>query len=319
LIIDFSRRNARTHKLYEDKTRHDREDIPGWAQGGKVQKRRWAIFNGWVPVLLTFLFIIPGVSQGSDTWAFKAGGGVFRENVYSGSNDQYFTPAPIIEATYTAGSLQFSASIPDGIGLAWFDTQKGLMGRLNVNYGEIRDSEEYSVLGVMKDHSQRTKIFLADTPTADAPVVYDATFGFRALKGMAGASVSYYPTSLDYQLAGQEDRDYNGILYTAFYSYDRAVTQRHFLSAMVGLQYMNDDYADAWYTVRFPTAELDGFEADAGLRDVMLSVQATSMLSEKVGISYLGAFTRLLGDAGQSPYTLEKFQPSTLLYGFYNF
>jgi outer membrane scaffolding protein for murein synthesis (MipA/OmpV family) len=282
--------------------------------------------NNRLSRLLTFVFLTllllarsPGGAFAANSWDFMMGGGIYRANTYPGSNDYYVVPVPMARASYGKGNVSYSLSIPDGLGVTWSRQEKGLMGRINMNYGEIRDSEEYSVLGMMEEHSERTKRLLVDTPTAEAPIVYDATIGYQALNGMIGASVGYYPTSVDYQLSGQEDRDYQGLVYSLFYSTDRPVNQKLSFSAMLGAEYMNQDYADAWYTVQFPTARLNVFEADAGLRDVMLSVQVTSMFSEKVGISFLGAFTKLLGDAGQSPYTLEKFQSSTLFYAFYNF
>jgi len=276
-----------------------------------------------LPVVVLFVLFglacSPDRNLAAEGLDLSVGGGVYRSDVYPGSNDYFVELVPMARASYGKGEVSFSLSLLDGLGVTYFNQEKGFMGSITMNYGEERDSKEYSVLGSMEDHSERTKRLLLDTPTASAPVVYSATIGYQALKGMIGASIGYYPTSLDYQLTGQEDADYQGLLYSLFYSIDRLVTEKLFFSAMLGVEYMNQDYADAWYTVRFPTSRLDAFEANAGLRDAMFSLQVSRMFSEKIEVSLLAAGTVFLADAGQSPYTVEKFQPSTLLYAVYNF
>ncbi|MBN2720032.1 MAG: MipA/OmpV family protein [Proteobacteria bacterium] len=270
--------------------------------------------------VLLVLACSPHKAHAGDGWDFTLGGGIFRANVYSGSNDYYVVPAPVVRVSYGMGDVSFSLSLPEGLGISYFNQEKGLIGSLTVGLnGEERDSQEYSVLGIVKDHSPRTKKLLLDTPTASAPVSYDAAIGFQALKGMIGGSIRYYPTSLDYQLVGQEDTDYQGLLYSLFYSTNRSLTEKLSFSAMLGVEYMNQDYADAWYTVLFPTVELDAFDADAGLRDAMFSLQVSRAFSEKVEVSLLVAGNLLLADAGKSPYTVERFQPSTLIYAVYKF
>lgn len=281
--------------------------------------------NGSLNLLAAILITIsalgasPEIAQGENGWDLMAGGGIYRDNVYPGSNDYYVVPIPMARVSYGRGDFSSYLSVLNGLGVSWLDEEAGLSISTSVRYGEERDSEQYSLLGIMKDHSDRTKRLLADTPTASAPAVYEATVEYQALRGVIGASISYYPTSLDYKLAGQEDRDYHGLLSSLFYSIDGPVTDKLLFSAMVGVEYMNQGYADAWYTVRYPTAELGAFQADAGFRGANLSLQVTRMFSEKSGVSLLGAATFLVADAGRSPYTVERFQPSTLLFAFYNF
>jgi outer membrane scaffolding protein for murein synthesis (MipA/OmpV family) len=272
-------------------------------------------------VLITMVALAgsPEKALGENGWDFMAGGGVYKSSVYPGSKDYYVVPVPLVRADYGKGDLSFFIGILNGLGVNWVNEEKGLTGSLSARYGELRDSEEYSLLGRMKDHSERTKRLLAETPTADAPFVYEATVSYLALKGTIGGSVAYYPTSLDYKLSGQEDRDFHGILASLSYAIEGPVTEKLFLSARVGVEYMNQGYADAWYSVRFPTSALKAFEADAGLRGMTISLQVTRMFSERAGVSLLGAGTLLTADAGRSPYTEEKFQPCTLLFAFYNF
>jgi outer membrane scaffolding protein for murein synthesis (MipA/OmpV family) len=272
--------------------------------------------------ILLALFISAGFpvkTRAEGSLSFMAGGGVYRDNVYTGSSDFYIAPVPIAQVSYGTENVSCYLSVPNGLGVSWSSEEKGLNASASVRYGEERDSEEYSLLGIKKDHSARTKRMLADTPTASALAIYEVNLEYKALKGMVGASIAWYPTSLDYKLAGQDDRDFDGFITSLSYSIENPLTEKLLLSAMVGIEYMNRGYADAWYSVRFPTAELEAFEADRGLQDAMFSLQVTRLLSEKAGISFLGEGTLLMADAGKSPYTFEKLQLSTLLFAFYNF
>jgi len=284
-----------------------------------MKNHRPSKFPVMITVVLLCLACVLENALADNQWDFTVGGGFYRDSVYAGSDDFYVVPVPIARASYARGNLSFYLSLLNGIGVSWFNEEKGLTASTSVRYGQERDSREYSLMGIMAVHSERTKRLLADTPTASAPVVYDATISCRALKGTIEASVEWYPTSVDYHLAGQQDRDFNGLIYSLFYSLEDRLTERYLFSGKVGVQFMNQGYADAWYTVRYLTAELDAFAADAGLADAKLSLQVTRMFSEKAGVSLLGTATLFMADAGTSPYTTEKFQPATLLFAFYNF
>jgi outer membrane scaffolding protein for murein synthesis (MipA/OmpV family) len=270
-------------------------------------------------IVLIALTLSSGSAVAQEGWDFTAGGSVCSTSVYTGSGDYYLDFSPLLQAQYGMGDVVFSLSLMDGLGVTWVNQEKGFLGSITVVGGEERNSEEYSVLGIYRDHTERTKRLLLDSPTVSTPVVMGAMFGFQALKGIIGATIEYHMIDVDYAPGGLEDTDSQGILYSMFYSIENKVRENLSITATLGVEYMNQDYADAWYSVKEQTVELDLFEADAGLRDAMLALEVTRMFSAHTGMSLLGAGTLLLADAGRSPYTVDRFQPSAMLTAFYNF
>ncbi len=259
------------------------------------------------------------VAAADDGWDFTVGAGVYGSTVYSGSDDYYLAPVPLLEASYAKGGLAYSLSLLNGLGVMYCNEKNGLSGSINLTYGEERDSEEYSVLGVQRDHSGRTKRLLRGTPTVSTQAIAKAMLGYMTAIGSFGGSIEYHPTTVEENRDGRKDSNYQGMIYSLTYAKEFPVTTQLSVSAMLGVEFMNQDYADAWYTVRHQTDELDTFEAQGGLRDAMLSLQVTRMFSEQFGASLLGKGTLLLKDAGRSPYTVERFQPTAMLYTFYRF
>ncbi len=281
--------------------------------------QRWTRVTKICLAVLIALTCTEKMAEAKDGWDFAMGGGVYSSNVYVGSEDYYITPFPTVEAVYGMDDVSLSLSLLNGIGVTYFNQENGLIGDITLTSGEERDSEEYSVLWIAKDHSERTKRLLADSPKVSTPIVVNGMIGYQVLNGIIGANIGYHLIDVDYTLAGQKDPDYQGILFSLFYSVERSMTETLSFKAMLGVEYMNQDYADAWYSISQATAELDLFDADAGLRDAMFSIGVTRMFSAHTGVSLLGAGTLLLADAGRSPYTVERFQPSTMLTAFYSF
>ena len=252
-------------------------------------------------------------------WEFSVGGGVAGEYVYVGSDDYYVTPLPSFKASYTHENVNYYLSLLDGLGVTYMNPGWGLMMDVNLNAGSYRDPDEYNVVGVPVKHSADTKRLLADTPSLDTPLALSIMLATTTQIGMFGASVAIHPTSVDYQRTGLEDETRAGLIYSAFYNMDIPISQRLSLSGLFSLDFMDDTYADTWYTVDQPTPALDKFEADAGLHSSMIMLEINYQISERVCLSAVGGSTILLGDATDSPFTVETFQRQVMVQTLYHF
>jgi outer membrane scaffolding protein for murein synthesis (MipA/OmpV family) len=275
-----------------------------------------------VLVVLSVLVVLTSSATkvvAEDGWNSSVGAGVYMSNVYIGSDDYYFSPIPLAQTSYSKNDFSFSLSLLDGLGVLYSDQKSGFHIGAFMTYGDERDSQKYSVLGISRDHSDKTKRFLQDSPTASTSFSSSVVLGFDTKIGTFEASISYNPTTVDYDQSGLDDKDYQGFLYSLSYSIEHPVTEQLIVAAKLGVDFMNQDYADAWYSVDYQTKQLDTFDAEAGLRDAIVSLQVTKMFSDRIGMSLRGEGMILLMDASKSPYTAERFQSTVMLCTFYNF
>lgn len=252
-------------------------------------------------------------------WEFSLGGGVGGENVYLGSDDYYLTPLPSASASYTRGSINYSLSLLEGLGITYVIPDWGLMASVNVNAGAIRNSKEYSVLGVWVEHSEETSALLAGSPNLDTPLALTTTLAFASPVGLLGASAALHPTSVEFPESGREDVTRKGMLYSLLYMVGTQPTQRLSVSGLLSLEIMDRTFADTWYSVEQPTEALSVFKAEGGLRSGMVALEGTYRVSERVSLEILAATTALMGDAEDSPYTTEAVQRTLTTQFLYHF
>ncbi len=254
-------------------------------------------------------------------WAYAAGGAVVSENVYAGADETYVTPTPIFRASYDTGKqLSYFISLPlEGAGVVYKSGMHNLIGRLTLNFGGQRLSDEYSVIGIPVDHSDKTKAFLDGAPDVSTPVYLSASLQRPMNIGIIGASLGYHPTSVEYTQGGIDDKVEHGLLFSLSYTKPFQLSQRLALCGMLSMEFMDDRYADAWFSVERETASLEPFEANAGIKDVQFAIHASYSITERVALSVCGAHGVLLGDAADSPYTVEKNQQTFLAELVYRF
>jgi outer membrane scaffolding protein for murein synthesis (MipA/OmpV family) len=252
-------------------------------------------------------------------WEFSVGGGVAGEYVYLGSDDYYVAALPSFNASYTHENVNYYLSLLDGLGVTYMNPGWGLMMDVNLNAGSYRDPDEYNVVGVPVKHSADTKRLLADTPSLDTPLALTLMLATTTQIGMFGASVAIHPTSVEYPRAGLEDETRTGLIYSALYNLDIPISQQLSLSALFSLDFMDETYADTWFTVDQPTPALEKFEADAGLHSSMIMLEINYQISERVSLSAVGGSTILMGDAKDSPFTVETVQRQVMVQMLYHF
>ncbi|MEA3296239.1 MAG: MipA/OmpV family protein [candidate division Zixibacteria bacterium] len=283
-------------------------------------RQRWSRLVRPFIILISLTAFAGSAVVASERWDFTAGMGVYTENVYIGSDDYYVTPLPSFKANFTRGAISYSISLLEGLGVTYVNPRRGFLGSVTINAGNnSRSSDVYSIIGFDVKHSDKIRTFLKDTPDLSTPYYVSAMFAYPTSVGMFGASLGYYPTTVENNQDGIEDDVRHGFLYSMLYIIQRPVTDRLSFLGMFSLEVMNEDYADAWYSVENKTEALEEFDAHAGLRDAQMVLQLSYRLSNRVSMSldYLG--TVLLRDAKRSPYTVEQLHQTVGVQTSYSF
>ncbi len=270
-------------------------------------------------VAMAILFAVETIQAGQDGWNFELGAGVCGENVYPGSDEYYVVPVPNLKVSYTRGVLDYSLSVLEGASVTYTSPGSGFLVSFNVNAGSTRNSETYSILGIDVDHSDKTRKRLEGTPNLKTSATVETMLAYPTPVGLFGLSAAYHPTSVKYKNSGQSKETVHGFIYSALYTIGGPVTDHMALSGLVGFEFMDKNYADAWYGVDQPTEMLPGFKANAGWRSGMISVEVNYRLSKRIELIAVGGSTILLGDAQESPFTVEKNQHALSVQTVYRF
>ena len=249
--------------------------------------------------------------------SFSLGAGAFLSNTYVGSEDYAAAVMPIATVEYAAGPVSFSASVMDGLSVGYVNVDRRFFGSLSANFGEERNRKTYSAGFFPADHRDEIAARLAGTPNVSTAAYTELMLGYISPVGLLGTIIGYHPT--DSEGADGNDRFHHGLLASAFLLLPVPVTDRLSVTAMLAVSVMNSSYSDAWYSVPETAAELEPFNAEAGLRDFQFFLQAEYLLTERFGVSFMVANLWLLGDAEKSPYTNAGYQLSSGLYSFLKF
>ncbi|HXG80605.1 MAG TPA: MipA/OmpV family protein [Sphingomicrobium sp.] len=111
-----------------------------------------------------------------------------------------------------------------------------------------------------------------------------------------------FTTSYHHQVGGDD----TGGLLRLRGAFEVQVTPATKLTFGVGTNYATDEYMDAFFSVTpaqaaNSVAGLPIYDADAGFKDVFLSVTAAMQLDQRWGLFLSASYAQLVGDAGDSP------------------
>ena len=252
-------------------------------------------------------------------WEVSIGAGLGGENVYLGSDDNYITPLPGISASYTSGNINYSLSTLEGLGVTYMNPKLGLMAGVNINAGAARHSEKYKVMGVSVKYSAKTKALLAGSPNLNTPVVVNANLSYLSHVGLFGVSMGIHPTSVKFGQTARKDETRSGKMYSLLYMVGGNATKRLSVSGLLSVDFMDQSYADTWFSVDQPTSSLSAYHADAGMRSSQIALEVKYRISKHVSLSTAAATTVLMGDAKDSPYTAESVQRAVTTQVLYHF
>jgi MipA family protein len=200
---------------------------------------------------------------------------------YEGSDEHKFAPFPMIDLTWNE---RVFLTTRDGLGAYAISTENFKLGGA-VNYSFGRDEEDVDLNGIGG----------VDGGIAAAAV----------------AKFNYGPFFLGSNLSHQMTGDDTGFLLTLSGGSALPVTEDLMLMATASLQAADDAYMESYFGVSNAEALAGGvnaYEAEAGLKSVGLSVGATYNVTGNWNILALGSYTRLVGDAADSPYTKDENQ-----------
>jgi len=277
--------------------------------------------NRVINIILIGLCFLTFGSPNALAWetSGEVGAGLLYTEVYTGSDEFYLTPLPIFKIALEGERNSIYLSIIDGVGVRHIFGTNGYFTDISLNFGSERDSQHYTVMGFERSHSDRTKSFLKNTPTVSTDVIGKMAFGYSAQWGTIICSAEYHPTKVDYSDSLTEDENLEGFLYTLAYSRGYALTPEIMVNGVVGVEFMNGAYADAWFSNKNSTEKLKQFDAKGGLKGVLAVFDAVGQLSDDVVVKVTLVAKYLTGDAADSPYTRQKFQPTAIIGAVYNF
>jgi outer membrane protein len=104
--------------------------------------------------------------------------------------------------------------------------------------------------------------------------------------------------------ARQDVANDNGLLATIRGAYGGRLTESWRFDASVGSTWASEDYMSSYFGIDAADAArsgLDQFNADEGFKDVSVAGALTYRLFERWGVSLIANYTRLIGDAEDSP------------------
>ncbi len=276
--------------------------------------------NGRTVIAFAMCAILGNAIVGADEgWSFRVGAGVAGVPVYEGADEYIVAALPDVAVNWSRGIVSLSASSTDGVGLTLFDGDTGILAAASVNVGASRLREWVGTLSYPESYSDRTETRLSDTPDVNEMVIADATIGCLTPIGIIGAVYGYRPVRVDYPPGRGEDGVHHGSLLSVMYLVALPLTDRLSVEAVALLDWMDDRYADAWYSLERETSELPRFDANRGLRSVRAVLGAEYMVTDHFGLSTQLGGTILLGDAADAPYTTERLQTTLVLSTFYAF
>lgn len=252
----------------------------------QVQAFKQHVLRVVLGVVMASAAAVPAIAQAGDSrgasggwpWDLQVGGMVFVAPKYEGSKDYQVMGFPFIAPAGGSGFVQFRG--PDDLRFRVINTNGFEAGPL-IGWRFGRDDTDSFRLRGLGD--------------VDGGLVLGGYAGYRA--GPLMPFVSYH-----HQVTGD---DSGGVI-----RFGAELTSKLpagiSLTTTLGASYASSDYMDAYFSVTpaqslASVAGLRPFDADAGIKDVYLGFSADVPLAERWTLRLNARYSRLLGDATDSP------------------
>jgi outer membrane protein len=200
------------------------------------------------------------------TWSVVVGAGGAYAPDYEGSDDYEFQPFPFVSIVYD--DFVFINGTSVGINLLDFD---GLKAGPIARYGFGRDEDDNNALDGLDDVDDSIEVGIW---SAGLTVMQDVGGGHEGLVAEATTGVSVPLTdSLSSSLEGSAT-------------------------------WASSDYMETYFGIsskQSAESGLEQFDADAGFKDVAVTLGLNYMFTESIGLSGRAQYKRLLEDAAESP------------------
>lgn len=201
---------------------------------------------------------------------------------YEGSDD--YEPAP-----FGGFSLQYRGYVLESRGLGvqadLIPDPQWAAGPL-VTYNGGRDDVEDTVVDRLRD--------------VDESVEIGGFLEYRMPAGLVDGDGLSFGLALRQDIAGGHD----GLIGEGSVGYSAPVSDRLRLTGAFSTTVVSDDYSEAFFSVDAADADASGlpvFDAEGGFKDVGLTLVTSYSFSESWGVDAIANYTRLVGDAADSP------------------
>ena len=263
----------------------------------------------WVGLCALILAASPVFAQGAapaspvpaakSDWQFTLGGGVSISPKYEGSDRLALGGMPIAEIEWKE---RLFISSTRGIG-GYIVSTDALKVSAAVGYAPGRDEKD----GKPKSGKVNRLKGLGDID-GSAVVSLGAAYEFSMFTASLSAN----------RYIGGSD----GFTVTAGFGVAYPLTDKLGLGLEVNTTWADSAYMGDYFGINAAQSRRSGrkaYKAEAGLKDVGVTLSATYRLNDSITLMMSGGLSRLLGDAGSSPVVGEKNQPSAMLGLSYRF
>ena len=249
---------------------------------------RSVIFAGiWMALSVTAAAASQPLNGSSSDWRpdwpaiWSVGAAVSISPEYEGSDEYKVTAIPFVFPTFGAAANRIDVRGGDDVRFKLFRNKNFEIGPL-VGYRFDREEDDGDKLVGLGD--------------VDGGVVIGGFMRAAFLPSLY-AGVSYHRT-----VTGDVD---GGQLRFGL-EYEKQATDRVFIRMRAGATYADDEYMNAYFGVTSAqegssVAGLQAFDASSGIKDVYASIASRIELHERWQLNLKGQYTRLVGDAADSP------------------
>ncbi len=222
-----------------------------------------------------------GHMAGGSSMTWKGGGFVSVSPKYEGSDEYKVVGAPFIFPSFGSASNILDVRGIDDVRLKLFKNHWMVAGPL-AGYQFGRDEDDGDKLVGLGD--------------VDGGVVVGAFAGLKILPSLV-FGLSYHRT-----VTG----DVEGGQLRFGLEYEQPVTRQLTFFGKTGATYADDDYMDAYFGVSNAQAATSGaglaaFDASSGIKDVYVGAGVKYQMSRQWSVKVNGRYSRLVGDAADSP------------------
>jgi len=251
-------------------------------------------------------------SMNSRQWNLTLGGGVAVMPKYSGSDELKQMHFPLIDAEYSVAHFTLFYSMDRG-GIKFFETDY-LSLSMGFSLGENRRTDEIRYFEGEKNSKD-----LIGTPKIYNRIRYYGSATMPFSEGKFSASTYLAPIDAKYDEVERQDNSYDGILLSFDYNYAWNLGPKLIVSLTTSTNWMNTEYAQAYYSVNYATTHLNIYQASSGFKDVSTIATVSYQLNKSFGVLLMSTATYLLNDAAQSPISENDWQASLATAVFYQF
>ena len=238
----------------------------------------------------------PGAPEGD--WQFRLGALGAYGPEYEGSDAYEFSVFPLIEVEYRE---RFFLSPARGAGVVLVDDAIQL--EVAVGYAFGRDEDDSDDLTGLGDVD------------GGAVAIVDAEYSLVEQEILPGLS---FGARFEHQFTGDD----TGFTLGADIGYRHAVNRRFFLRPSIGAVYASGEYMDAYFGVspsQSAGSGLTAYNPSSGFKSAGATLAAFYQLNRNWGTNAILTYSRLLGDAADSPIVEDENQYRALLGLVYRF